>query len=645
MSTTRRIVPTLGLAASLAATTAVWAEVRTHDVIWESTERNGWFFAMEPSEALLDWADVAGGHTIDRITIGYATNSLNPITANVRIFVNENGFDDHPREQLAFLRLTGLPGRPADAPGDHYAWLVTVDLEDIEKSFVLDGPDLDGDGLVDFGYLFHTSLQPGAWAGPLLALPPSPEAGPGIMDAWDIFEVNPNDPNDFAYAWTFDFRHVFLQTYLRLHAAGAAPDCASDLCAAADVVPDCRVDLADLSVLLSNYGVTSGATFADGDIYPPGGDGAVNLGDLSLMISLFGQDCSPDGCEWERVPFESPVPASAVVDIASGPAAARYAVREQYGVAYRLLNDSWSLIGSFTKPSPFVGAVYCATAFDFGSGEELVVGGFFDHVDQVEIHNIARWDGSAWHPVGAGVSGSVRAMGVYDDGSGPALVIVGGFSESDGTTLNGVARWDGQQWTPLGTGVFGYARAMTVFDDALYVGGVFSEAGGVPANGVAKWDGQAWTGFGSGLTDPVYVNSVAIFDDGGGPKLFAGGRFTMAGGGSAARIAMWDGAAWHPVGGGFDETVDHLVVADDGRGPALFASGLFRSAGAVSTRHVARWDGQEWTAPGGGVDRRPSALFLLDTGDGPALHMAGPGFAWLKGDVRPVTSLGRWRCP
>ncbi|RMF75632.1 MAG: hypothetical protein D6744_13210, partial [Planctomycetota bacterium] len=47
------------------------------------------------------------------------------------------------------------------------------------------------------------------------------------------------------------------------------------------------VDLADLAVLLSNFGMT-GATFSDGDI---DGDGGVSLADLALILNMFDASC------------------------------------------------------------------------------------------------------------------------------------------------------------------------------------------------------------------------------------------------------------------------------------------------------------------------------------------------------------------
>src|SRR5262245_42638031 len=100
-------------------------------------------------------------------------------------------------------------------------------------------------------------------------------------------------------------------------------------------------------------------------------------------------------------------------------------------------------------------------------------------------------------------------------------------------------------------GTNGGVRAFAEFDDgsgpALYVGGSFTSAGRVVANRIAKWDGERWSALGSGM-NPGYANrtvsALAVFDDGSGPALFAGGQFTTAGGVAANHIAKWDGSSW-----------------------------------------------------------------------------------------------------
>jgi C1A family cysteine protease len=55
-----------------------------------------------------------------------------------------------------------------------------------------------------------------------------------------------------------------------------------------DLDGDNDVDLGDLSALLANYGMTSGAVYADGDL---DGNGTVDLADLGALLGLYGQTC------------------------------------------------------------------------------------------------------------------------------------------------------------------------------------------------------------------------------------------------------------------------------------------------------------------------------------------------------------------
>jgi hypothetical protein len=75
-------------------------------------------------------------------------------------------------------------------------------------------------------------------------------------------------------------------------------------------------------------------------------------------------------------------------------------------------------------------------------------------------------------------------------------------------------------------------------------------------NGVAKWDGLSWSALGGGVSGSLgvfsfpIVEALAVFHDGGGAALYAGGSFTTAGGIPAANIARWNGTTWSALGSG-----------------------------------------------------------------------------------------------
>jgi hypothetical protein len=274
--------------------------------------------------------------------------------------------------------------------------------------------------------------------------------------------------------------------------------------------------------------------------------------------------------------------------------------------------------------------------FDDGSGPALFVGGYFTSAGGVEIDHIAKWNGSGWSGVGGGVAGGgVSALAVFDDGTGPAIYAGGSFFSAGGTSVNNIARWNGSSWSALGGGVAGGGsppvRALAVFDDgtgpALYVGGQFSTVGGVNASNVARWNGSTWSVVSNGLSFGA-VSSLAVFDDGTGPALYAGGNFTISGGTPVNHIARWNGTSWSALGSGLGSTqsdyVDALTAYDDGTGSALYAAGSFPFAGAQLVNSVAKWNGSAWSPLGTGLGNGSAlALGVFDDGTGPALFLGG----------------------
>ena len=137
---------------------------------------------------------------------------------------------------------------------------------------------------------------------------------------------------------------------------------------------------------------------------------------------------------------------------------------------------------------------------------------------------------------------------------------------------------------------------------ALYVGGPFITASGMTVNHIARWDGTSWSALGGGMGS-TGVFALGMYDDGGGPTLYAGGSFVLAGGVRANRIASWNGSSWAATGTGIGNTVSALSFYDDGSGPALYAGGYFLGAGGVAAKYVAKRDGESWEPLGAGMDR------------------------------------------
>ncbi len=256
----------------------------------------------------------------------------------------------------------------------------------------------------------------------------------------------------------------------------------------------------------------------------------------------------------------------------------------------------WSSLGAGIGGSGPAGfpVVYALCPFDDGSGPALYVGGYFFSADGNPAACIARWTGQAWQTlpgVGGSPFGVVYALAVHDDGHGPALYMGGQFSRAGGVEANNIARWNGTAWEPLAAGVSGVVFSLCSWHgpgpSVLCAGGTFSAAGGNPAFNIASWDGAGWSALGAGLgTATAQVRGLATEHPDGSGALYAGGQFQV---GSGANVGRWDGTAWMPVGIGTSSRVIALQSTTEAFGPALYAGGQFATAGGYTTPDFARW--------------------------------------------------------
>ncbi|MFO0836059.1 MAG: hypothetical protein U0638_13895 [Phycisphaerales bacterium] len=251
---------------------------------------------------------------------------------------------------------------------------------------------------------------------------------------------------------------------------------------------------------------------------------------------------------------------------------------------------AWS---SFTTPPD--GAIWSFATWN----NDLYVGGGFANIGGVGASCIAKYDGTTFTPLAAGITGdfapNVFAMTVYDDGNGPALYAAGRFNNVDGQNIQLLARWNGSTWSKVGTGITRNAStsdlsAITVFDDgngpALYVGGYDYRPTGKPTTSVARWDGVSWTNVGANLGGRT--TCFAVFNDGTGAKLYAGGTAQPG----INYVYRLEGGQWVTLSGGVSGTISAnfpSVFAMKADTHDLYVGGEFTAAGSVAGKGVVRW--------------------------------------------------------
>lgn len=191
--------------------------------------------------------------------------------------------------------------------------------------------------------------------------------------------------------------------------------------------------------------------------------------------------------------------------------------------------STWSAVGSGTDD-----IVHALKIFD----GNLYAGGSFLNAGGTPTSYIARWNGNSWSALAGGLDYGVNGFAV----SGTNLYVGGNFNNAfntGGATVPAryVARWDGSSWSAVGAGMNNTVVTVAVAGSNLYAGGIFTTADGVSANRIARWDGSTWSALGSGTSPDsgggADVKTLATWGD----NLYAGGNFGEAGGKISLHVA------------------------------------------------------------------------------------------------------------
>lgn len=248
------------------------------------------------------------------------------------------------------------------------------------------------------------------------------------------------------------------------------------------------------------------------------------------------------------------------------------------------------------------------------SGEFLKIGG-------VDSPRIARWDGTSWSDELAMPAGqSTRVLTLARDGAG-RLHAGGAFLAG---SAGGLARWDGSAWQPVGGGVVhgdkaGVVSQLVPDGDGLLVSGCFDRAQGedktssVTADGIARWDGAAWKSLddGSKRVGSVWLDGETCGDEPSPSSvwrmrhqrmikhagaLFVSGSFPGLGGVPSQGVLSYRDGAWTPageVGNGLAGALRQVKI----EGPECTVFGLVaatHAGGLPISTPLLRYEGPPW---------------------------------------------------
>jgi hypothetical protein len=329
-------------------------------------------------------------------------------------------------------------------------------------------------------------------------------------------------------------------------------------------------------------------------------------------------------------------------------------------VLLRQDGTNWNQLGSFESFGFFRGRLETNSGFVLAllsDGTDLVVGGRFTRVNGVHAPLVARWDGAAWHALADPASANfVPQSGdtVFTLTRFNGELLAGGdFSQLASPTFTRyAARWDGTTWRQLGAGLSGGFRGfngailgnvftMAPEGDRLFLGGVFTS----PSAGVVAWDGTnlvATPGiFDPDPSDAPYVAKL-IRQPG---RLLAAGSFFLKQDGTnlPARLAAWTGTGWTNVPGAPPVFVSYSDGATDATGATYYGENVTLGAGddGADSNGLFRWDGTHVTTLHNGVLREELQPFRSGGGESVVRQALRRHAQVNDGDLLPTRSMGQ----
>lgn len=223
---------------------------------------------------------------------------------------------------------------------------------------------------------------------------------------------------------------------------------------------------------------------------------------------------------------------------------------------------------------PISGGVYALEVID----NYVYIGGGIFNTDSVELKYLRKFDieNNKWESVPGSFDGRIRAISKDNQGN---LYVGGEFTTIDNITANYIAKWDGSNWSNLSAGVDNYVLAIECYEQNVFVGGSFKKVDNdITSHGIAKWNGTNWEAMDKGITSSwkgtPTVQDIAIDSDG---LVYIGGFFdlTYSDLDSLNHVGVFYDGKWRQLGAGLAQSSSQGVIGMFADGKNVYFTGYF----------------------------------------------------------------------
>lgn len=264
----------------------------------------------------------------------------------------------------------------------------------------------------------------------------------------------------------------------------------------------------------------------------------------------------------------------------------------------------------------------------FVYNNELYVIGEFTNIGNVQVSNIAKWNGESWLPVIEQITGTINYGCVFEN----ELYLAGNFTQINSVSYDNIAKYNGSTWSNAGS-ITKEIFKLKKENNILFALCNFNN---IESDGVFKLNNNNWINVSESLNilgessntnkkinDIVYYKnnyylakgtctSLCEFEN----NLVTGGLFYTLNGNNITMndvsntvLKQFNGFTWSLLGGGIptklnniniDSEITSLIVYEDEFGSSLYVAGNFNRINSINRNlgepsiSINRWNGEVW---------------------------------------------------